>query len=306
MTYYSGLILFLLSFSLLNAQTDLYFSNKSPEKKIFEKFSMTHNIQPGITESEANSYNIGQTFLNDFTDSWDTGINILTVPLHFSSNDWLTTGIVAGSTILLFAADRSVKEINNSNQTNAGDKIFIFDKYFGTQYTAFFTAGLYGYGLFSGDNDIRKLGLKASQAFIYSGLIEVILKPLIGRRRPHKGENQLFFKPFQLADNDYQSLPSGHTTIAFAVSTVMADYYDNIFWKVFWFGSAGMVGLSRIYNNQHWASDVFLGAAIGYFTAQFVLNSHSSSNEKDPSEISVTLSPVFSSQGSGVGLNLRF
>ena len=29
------------------------------------------------------------------------------------------------------------------------------------------------------------------------------------------------------------------------------------------YGGAALVGLSRIYNNQHWASDVVAGAAIG-------------------------------------------
>jgi membrane-associated phospholipid phosphatase len=29
------------------------------------------------------------------------------------------------------------------------------------------------------------------------------------------------------------------------------------------YGGAGLVGLSRIYNNQHWASDVMAGATIG-------------------------------------------
>jgi len=34
------------------------------------------------------------------------------------------------------------------------------------------------------------------------------------------------------------------------------------------YGGATMVGLSRMYHNKHWASDVALGAAIGTFSGQ--------------------------------------
>ena len=32
------------------------------------------------------------------------------------------------------------------------------------------------------------------------------------------------------------------------------------------YGGATLVGLSRMYNNKHWASDVVLGAAVGTFS----------------------------------------
>jgi membrane-associated phospholipid phosphatase len=144
------------------------------------------------------------------------------------------------------------------------------DKFYGSSYTALFTAGVYGYGLFSGNPEVRTLGLKASEAFIISGVITTVLKVIIGRRRPYDGESNLFFNPPKLFDNDYQSLPSGHTTVAFAVSTVMAGYSDNLLWKSFWYGSAGLVALSRIYHNQHWVSDVFLGGVIGYFVGDYI------------------------------------
>jgi hypothetical protein len=37
-----------------------------------------------------------------------------------------------------------------------------------------------------------------------------------------------------------------------------------------------MVGLSRMYNNRHWASDVLAGAAIGIFAGNKVVRYHHS------------------------------
>ena len=305
MKYNSGLIFLILSFSLLYAQNNVNLPVNSLQEQIHK------NIFPGIQtqqltlQIESEKYNIGEVFVNDFSDALNTGINIAAAPFHFSTNDWLTTGIVAGGTILLFTIDDNVKDMNLSNQTATNDNIFMFDNYMGNGYTALFTAGVYGYGLLSGNNDIRKLGLQASEAFIYSGIIETIFKAGFGRQRPYKSSTQFFFEPFEITDNGDQSFPSGHTTVSFAVATVMADYSQNFFWKLFWYGSAGMVGLSRIYHNQHWASDVFLGAALGYFTAKFILNSHSETKTNSPG-MSVSFSPVFSVQGNGVGMNIRF
>jgi membrane-associated phospholipid phosphatase len=45
------------------------------------------------------------------------------------------------------------------------------------------------------------------------------------------------------------------------------------------YGGATLVGLSRMYNNAHWASDVVLGAAIGTFSGiKVVRYSHGHSN----------------------------
>jgi membrane-associated phospholipid phosphatase len=86
----------------------------------------------------------------------------------------------------------------------------------------------------------------------------------------------------------------------FAVSTVMANYLDNTLWKVFWYGSAGLVGAARIYNNKHWVSDVFLGAAIGYFVGRFTVNF----DKKDSKYFGMNVTPYFTFNE--IGINLRF
>jgi membrane-associated phospholipid phosphatase len=40
------------------------------------------------------------------------------------------------------------------------------------------------------------------------------------------------------------------------------------------YGGAALIGLSRMYENRHWASDVIMGAAIGTFAGTKVVRYH--------------------------------
>jgi membrane-associated phospholipid phosphatase len=264
---------------------------------LFCTFFQTISAQDGNKNSS-----LLNIFLNDSKDAFNLGLVVAAKPFRFNSSDWGTVAAVAGGTALLFTADKAVRSIAIRNQSGFANSVFGIDKFYGSGYTALFTAGIYGYGLFAGDAGIRNLGLKASEAFIISGAITTVLKVVIGRRRPYGGESNLFFSPPKLFDNDYQSLPSGHTTVAFAVSTVMAGYSDNLLWKTFWFGSAGLVALSRIYHNQHWVSDVFLGGAIGYFVGDFI-----SGYAKGKSKLldNLKIYPEISFKQTGFGISYR-
>lgn len=261
---------------------------------------LSFNINFG--QNTVNNKSIPKLFMSDVYNALDVGVATFKQPLEFSQNDWLTVGSIVGGTALLFTADKSIRKFALANQTNFNNKIFNFDSFYGNGYTAIFTAGLYGIGLFSGSSNIRELGLHASEAFIISGLVTGILKVMIGRRRPYAGDSHMFFKPFQLTNNDYQALPSGHTTVAFAVSTVMAHYLDNIYWKSFWYSTAGMVALSRIYHNKHWASDVFLGTAVGYFVGKFVVNFN---NEGKTNYSKIHVYPYFTLNRVGFAISFK-
>jgi hypothetical protein len=71
-------------------------------------------------------------------------------------------------------------------------------------------------------------------------------------------------------NTDQTSFPSGHATLAFAFSSVMANYLDNAYWKIGWYSIAALVGTARIYHDKHWLSDVVMGSAIGYFIGDYV------------------------------------
>ena len=66
------------------------------------------------------------------------------------------------------------------------------------------------------------------------------------------------------------------STAAFAAATVFArEYKDHLWVPILSYSAATLIGLSRITENAHWASDVFAGAALGYVTGlQVVRNYH--------------------------------
>ncbi|OQX88748.1 hypothetical protein B6D60_01270 [candidate division KSB1 bacterium 4484_87] len=232
-------------------------------------FILQANLLPGKNGDLSDD---GKHFVN-------IGRKLFTAPARFQKSDWGKFGVISATTGILFLIDDNVQNIALKNQNQGNDRIFCLDRVYGNKYTLLATAGIYGIGVVLNKPVVRKMGLNATESFLYSALLSSILKMAIGRHRPYTGHGHLFFSPFQIEDT-YQSLPSGHATVSMAVSAAMAKSLDNFWWKLLWYSSGGLVSASRIYHNRHWASDVFLGAAIGYFVADFVAKFDKISEEK--------------------------
>jgi membrane-associated phospholipid phosphatase len=94
------------------------------------------------------------------------------------------------------------------------------------------------------------------------------LKTTFQRHRPNTGDPYNTFD-WRRGPNLNRSFPSGHTTNAFTTATVWAMQYHDKKWVPYVaYGLATLVGMSRIYHNAHWASDVITGAAVGYGSAR--------------------------------------
>ena len=225
--------------------------------------------------------------IDDFSNFINVSADFYTSPLRFDSKAWIKISALVGITAVASIADKEVRTFSQNNQSNFADNLFNIDKYYYVEFMGASVIAFYGYGLIAENNKIRRLAVKLTEAAFLSTSLTLITKTIIGRGRPYVQESQYSFNPFTF-DNDYNSLPSGHTTLAFAYSTVMANEVDNVFWKIGWYSLAGLVGYARIYNNQHWFSDVLMGAAIGYFSGEFV-NNHNTNISKD---ISVNLYPM--------------
>lgn len=126
-------------------------------------------------------------------------------------------------------------------------------------------------GMATGSETLSKIAGDATEAtFISAGVINPGLALATGRALPSAGENPDRFRPFT---RGRYSFPSGHTSAAFAVASVIDVNLRGSFgyWQTpVVYSVAALVGESRVYDHKHYPSEIILGAAIGASVGHWV------------------------------------
>lgn len=106
-------------------------------------------------------------------------------------------------------------------------------------------------------------------AFLTSGIVAQVIKNLAHAPRPRAFFRPGFYHNFidGVTQTGWSSFPSGHTTTAFAVATVLALHARNKTWGILYLLLAIVEAYSRVYLGQHFLEDVVAGSLIGVFFA---------------------------------------
>ncbi|GJQ63934.1 MAG: hypothetical protein SCALA702_29870 [Melioribacteraceae bacterium] len=213
-----------------------------------------------------------------------------TAPARFDGTDWLYTAGLAAGTLLMFQADQTIQDnlAFQGRRTLNNDFWDIPTVYGLVQYGNIAALGGYGIGLATGNDELRAASRVLFESLSYSGLTVMAVRILAGRHRPYLNNGPHEFVGYTL-DDDMQSFPSGHTTVAFAISTAMAEYFDNNWVRIPLYTLAGMTGYARIRNNMHWFGDVVIGAMIGVAGGLHVVHNERErqSGKATPSKLSI-------------------
>ena len=125
---------------------------------------------------------------------------------------------------------------------------------------------LYGLlGLAYATND-HPLGEDLLYSVGFAGANTFVLKFTVGVARPYLNEGIHFIGTH--LQSDYAAFPWSYS-YCFSAATVFSEYYPE-YAGWFWTG-ASLVGLSRIYLEKHWPSNVVFGAILGYLSAKHAL-----------------------------------
>lgn len=205
---------------------------------------------------------------------------VLQSPRHWGKSDFLCLAAVAGTGLLLFAADREIFDWVQENRTNSSQNASSFIYRWGGGWgQACLLAILYASGELAGKDSLRKTALLSLESWVVATFYDWSMKFAFGRARPSSHESGHRFQPFTFSSR-YWSFPSGHALAAFAVATAIADQSADRGVDILAYGLAALVGVATIHHNKHWASDVFIGSAIGYFVAKKICALHRPSRKQ--------------------------
>jgi membrane-associated phospholipid phosphatase len=211
--------------------------------------------------------------------SWLTDArDIVISPCRWNKYQWIAFSGVTVVTALLYTQDAGIQKVVQKNQNHFLDiaSIYGFERLGSGVYTLPAVGILYGVGAINKDDKARYTALKAVEAYMLGFISVQIVKQLTHRHRPYQVDPldpYLWDGPFTPISNS--SFPSGHSTVAFAVATVIATSYSKTIWvPILCYAFAGLTAASRVYQNDHWVSDIFAGSALGFAIGKTIINNH--------------------------------
>jgi membrane-associated phospholipid phosphatase len=257
-------------------------------KKIFTILLIVFLCLPSFSKAESrDTLVVNKALKHGLNDTKNWAIS----PVKWNSKDWIVFGGVSVATgALITWGDQPVYDFANTLHNKSLDKISPFVEPMGHVYLYASITGFFLHGILTKNNHSVETSLIATESLLLATLLVQTVKNTacrvrpndFGTSNPHQW-NGPFFKG--------NSFFSGHTTAAFSVCSVIAYRYRETKWIPFVsYGLATLAGFQRIYNNRHWASDVFLGAAVGTATGIFLCKSW----EKTPIRFYPSFSPEYS------------
>lgn len=209
-------------------------------------------------------------------------------PGTWSKGQWYLAGGVLAATGGALLYDEKIRSYNERHRSETWRHVSQDVTHFGdVKYQVPVIAGFYAGGLVFGSMPMRKIAADATEASVIAAfLINPAICFLTGRALPAAHEEPSKFLPFHL---HRFSFPSGHTSAAFALASVIdIDLRSSFgYWQTpLVYGMAVSVAHSRVYNDKHYLSEVILGGAIGWSIGTWI-----ASKDRTGAPPAVTLLP---------------
>ena len=222
--------------------------------------SLPHDVAYG---QASHTSTLGGRFASDVSHAAKGTLRTLASPFRWQGKEWAKFGVVIAGAAALFLVDEEVNDFFLRNQSDAADKIADFGLWYGEPLTiVMITGAFYSVGLIGDIDLLRENGVVLTASLLATGAYQTVTKKAVGRARPHVGLGATEFDPFNNTQ-PYYSFFSGHTMGAMSLSHVFARRTGSLPIKIVLYGAGSITGLARMYNADHWLSDVVLGGVVG-------------------------------------------
>jgi membrane-associated phospholipid phosphatase len=229
-------------------------------------------------------------------------------PLYWQGNDFKNLGFVAAGVGSLALLDDEIRTLANNQVDDVPQLILEYGDRSGSPQVAYsFQGAVYLTGLFTRNEKLRRTGVLLISSATATGFLQQLTKSLTGRARPRAELGSNHFRPFG-GSAAFRSFPSGHSVLTFTAAHSIAKQFDNKWAKAGIYTLGLIPGLTRIYEEQHWATDVVLSWALSYFMVEAIdIYLDKKYDQKYNPQVDSTFSKLsLSLGGGGIGVAFTF
>jgi hypothetical protein len=177
------------------------------------------------------------------------------IPFAWRKKEFLELGPVVTALAVIFVFDKQLSDWFVKQEDKTLPIFKDFGWYFGSPENHYaINGGFYIYGLITKNENVRKTGVLLISSTCASGLLQTILKFVIGRARPLRNEGKASFKHFS-NENSYYSFPSGHSILSFTTAYAIGSQFESPLIRMVVYAFGLISPFSRLWAGAHWVSD---------------------------------------------------
>jgi hypothetical protein len=194
-------------------------------------------------------------------------------PLHMTQKqwEWAVPLVLAGGALVV--GDNNIEKHVPTSSTTVSRAVTASNA--GVGILAGAGGAMFLLGHMQKDDQKRETGILSGEAAVGAFADVEVFKYAAGRERPFVGTSPGRF--FVGGD----SFPSAHAAVSWAIASVIAHEYPGMLTQVMAYGVAGGVSAARWAGQKHFASDVVIASALGWYMGRQVFNSHSHYSDAD-------------------------
>jgi membrane-associated phospholipid phosphatase len=212
---------------------------------------------------------------------WTDTKSAFTNPFRWKTGQIIAAAAVVAGTIGLIAwGDKPIQKFyyRNSSVFISNTSYYFFSPLGSGLYDIPTLGIFYACGVIWKNKKAKETGLKGLEAFVITAVFTQVIKQVTHRHRPYQDvppDPHQWDGPFSWGGEygifGYNSFPSGHSSTVFSIATVIGlEYWETKWVPIVSFGLAGFTALYRLAVNDHWASDVLFGSALGFAVGSMV------------------------------------